>query len=130
MGVKTQVVSLGDYRRKMLGGAGGLGGGKGLPGDYFSLGEFLLSLLSRILLFSLIPHLRSFRSHRRKIPNDQRAPSPNPRRLRIPNHALFRARQRPSGDLRREQRHTERSEGVGGQVGGERGACDYVGECV
>ncbi|KAJ3964250.1 cytoplasmic protein [Lentinula raphanica] len=33
MGVKTQVVSLGDYRRKML------GGGKGLPGDYFSLGE-------------------------------------------------------------------------------------------
>ncbi|KAJ3761562.1 6-phosphofructo-2-kinase-domain-containing protein [Lentinula raphanica] len=36
MGVKTQVVSLGDYRRKML---GGLGGGKGLPGDYFSLGE-------------------------------------------------------------------------------------------
>ncbi|KAG1862019.1 bifunctional 6-phosphofructo-2-kinase fructose-2,6-bisphosphate 2-phosphatase [Suillus subalutaceus] len=33
MGVKTQVVSLGDYRRKTLGGA------KKLPPDYFTLGE-------------------------------------------------------------------------------------------
>lgn len=33
MGVKTQVVSLGDYRRKTLGGA------QKLPPDYFSLGE-------------------------------------------------------------------------------------------
>ncbi|KAF5368887.1 hypothetical protein D9758_003107 [Tetrapyrgos nigripes] len=33
MGVKTQVVSLGDYRRKMLGGA------QKLPPDYFTLGE-------------------------------------------------------------------------------------------
>ncbi|KAI0322846.1 bifunctional 6-phosphofructo-2-kinase/fructose-2,6-bisphosphate 2-phosphatase [Amylostereum chailletii] len=32
-GVKTQVVSLGDYRRKMLGGA------QKLPPDYFTLGE-------------------------------------------------------------------------------------------
>ncbi len=35
MGVKTQVVSLGDYRRKMLGGA------QKLPPDYFTLGEWL-----------------------------------------------------------------------------------------
>ncbi|KAG1736075.1 6-phosphofructo-2-kinase-domain-containing protein [Suillus paluster] len=33
MGVKTQVVSLGDYRRKILGGT------KKLPPDYFTLGE-------------------------------------------------------------------------------------------
>lgn len=33
MGVKTQVVSLGDYRRKTLGGA------QKLPHDYFTLGE-------------------------------------------------------------------------------------------
>ncbi|KAG9313554.1 bifunctional 6-phosphofructo-2-kinase fructose-2,6-bisphosphate 2-phosphatase [Chiua virens] len=33
MGVKTQVVSLGDYRRKTLGGA------QSLPSDYFTLGE-------------------------------------------------------------------------------------------
>jgi len=33
MGVKTQVVSLGDYRRKTLGGA------QKLPPDYFTLGE-------------------------------------------------------------------------------------------
>jgi 6-phosphofructo-2-kinase/fructose-2,6-biphosphatase 4 len=33
MGVKTQVVSLGDYRRKTIGGA------QKLPPDYFTLGE-------------------------------------------------------------------------------------------
>ncbi|KAH0578291.1 hypothetical protein H2248_003917 [Termitomyces sp. 'cryptogamus'] len=33
MGVKTQVVSLGDYRRKIL------GAGQKLPSDYFTLGE-------------------------------------------------------------------------------------------
>lgn len=33
MGVKTQVISLGDYRRKTLGGA------QKLPPDYFTLGE-------------------------------------------------------------------------------------------
>lgn len=33
MGVKTQVISLGDYRRKVLGGA------HNLPKDYFTLGE-------------------------------------------------------------------------------------------
>ena len=33
MGVKTQVISLGDYRRKVLGGA------HCLPKDYFTLGE-------------------------------------------------------------------------------------------
>ena len=33
MGVKTQVVSLGDYRRKLLGGA------QKLPSDYFTLGQ-------------------------------------------------------------------------------------------
>ena len=32
MGVKTQVVSLGDYRRRVLGGA------QGVPTDYFTLG--------------------------------------------------------------------------------------------
>lgn len=32
MGVKTQVISLGDYRRKVLGGA------HNLPKDYFTLG--------------------------------------------------------------------------------------------
>jgi 6-phosphofructo-2-kinase/fructose-2,6-biphosphatase 4 len=36
MGVKTQVVSLGDYRRKTIGGA------QKLPSDYFTLGEFLV----------------------------------------------------------------------------------------
>lgn len=36
MGVKTQVVSLGDFRRKTMGGA------QMLPPDYFSLGESLL----------------------------------------------------------------------------------------
>lgn len=35
MGVKTQVVSLGDYRRKTLGGA------QKLPPDYFTLGKHL-----------------------------------------------------------------------------------------
>lgn len=35
MGVKTQVVSLGDYRRKNLGGA------QKLPPDYFHLGKKL-----------------------------------------------------------------------------------------
>ena len=34
MGVKTQVVSLGDYRRKTIGGA------QQLPPDYFTLGGF------------------------------------------------------------------------------------------
>ena len=34
-GVKTQVVSLGDYRRKVLGGA------QKLPPDYFTLGIYL-----------------------------------------------------------------------------------------
>ena len=34
MGVKTQVVSLGDYRRKTVGGA------KQLPPDYFTLGAW------------------------------------------------------------------------------------------
>ena len=33
MGIKTQVVSLGDYRRKTVGGA------QKLPHDYFTLGE-------------------------------------------------------------------------------------------
>lgn len=33
LGVKTQVISLGDYRRKVLGGA------QNLPKDYFTLGE-------------------------------------------------------------------------------------------
>jgi len=33
MGIKTQVISLGDYRRKLLGGA------QNLPPDYFTLGE-------------------------------------------------------------------------------------------
>ncbi len=32
MGIKTEVVSLGDYRRKTLGGA------QNLPSDYFTLG--------------------------------------------------------------------------------------------
>ena len=35
MGVKTQVVSLGDYRRKTIGGA------QQLPPDYFTLGTFV-----------------------------------------------------------------------------------------
>lgn len=48
MGVKTQVVSLGDYRRKTLGGA------QKLPNDYFTPGEFRWCLVfvyatSRIL---------------------------------------------------------------------------------
>jgi len=34
MGVKTQVVSLGDYRRKTIGGA------QKLPPDYFTLGSY------------------------------------------------------------------------------------------
>lgn len=47
MGVKTQVVSLGDYRRKTLGGA------QQLPPDYFSIGAsiklpVLLMCLNRI----------------------------------------------------------------------------------
>jgi len=33
MGVKTRVYSLGDYRRKVLGGA------KNVPADYFNQGE-------------------------------------------------------------------------------------------
>ena len=33
MGVKTEVISLGDYRRKTLGGA------QKLPPDYFTLGK-------------------------------------------------------------------------------------------
>ena len=37
LGVKTQVVSLGDYRRKRIGGKGKL------PPDYFTLGTFLSS---------------------------------------------------------------------------------------
>ena len=35
MGIKTQVVSLGDYRRKTLGGA------QKLPPDYFTLGKLV-----------------------------------------------------------------------------------------
>lgn len=38
MGVKTQVISLGDYRRKVLGGA------HNLPKDYFTLGPSALSV--------------------------------------------------------------------------------------
>jgi len=38
MGIKTQVVSLGDYRRRLLGGA------QKLPPDYFILGPLLLLL--------------------------------------------------------------------------------------
>jgi len=48
MGVKTQVVSLGDYRRKTLGGA------QKLPPDYFSIGVSSLCdslmFLNRVLL--------------------------------------------------------------------------------
>ncbi len=36
LGVKTQVISLGDYRRKTVGGA------QQLPSDYFTLGAFVL----------------------------------------------------------------------------------------
>lgn len=36
MGVKTQVVSLGDYRRKILGGT------KKVPPDYFTLGVLMV----------------------------------------------------------------------------------------
>ncbi len=35
-GIKTQVVSLGDYRRKTIGGA------QKLPSDYFTLGAWLI----------------------------------------------------------------------------------------
>lgn len=38
MGIKTQVVSLGDYRRKTLGGA------QKLPPDYFTLGELEIGI--------------------------------------------------------------------------------------
>jgi 6-phosphofructo-2-kinase / fructose-2,6-biphosphatase 4 len=41
MGVKTQVISLGDYRRKVLGGA------HNLPKDYFTLGTSTIYLSSR-----------------------------------------------------------------------------------
>ena len=43
MGVKTQVVSLGDYRRKTIGGA------QKLPPDYFSLGSSSIAALPRNL---------------------------------------------------------------------------------
>lgn len=43
MGVKTQVVSLGDYRRKILGAT------KKVPPDYFTLGESCRSLVLWIL---------------------------------------------------------------------------------
>lgn len=44
MGVKTQVVSLGDYRRKTLGGT------KKLPPDYFTLGAHTSNLLNPICI--------------------------------------------------------------------------------
>lgn len=44
-GVKTQVISLGDYRRKTLGGA------QQLPPDYFTLGDFRLLQLFLHFLF-------------------------------------------------------------------------------
>jgi 6-phosphofructo-2-kinase/fructose-2,6-biphosphatase 4 len=48
MGVKTQVVSLGDYRRKTIGGA------QQLPPDYFTLGAVVFPPIS--LLFLLLKY--------------------------------------------------------------------------
>lgn len=47
MGVKTQVVSLGDYRRKTLGGA------QKLPQDYFTPGKSLLCVQSVVLCYGV-----------------------------------------------------------------------------
>jgi hypothetical protein len=44
MGVKTQVFSLGDYRRKLLGGA------QDIPPDYFTYGALFPQLLSRPMI--------------------------------------------------------------------------------
>ena len=47
LGVKTQVISLGDYRRKTLGGA------QQLPKDYFTLGEKAMDICNSELLSCL-----------------------------------------------------------------------------
>jgi hypothetical protein len=47
MGVKTQVVSLGDHRRKTVGGA------QQLPPDYFSLGMCVAGLWMKIYIKTL-----------------------------------------------------------------------------
>lgn len=44
LGVKTLVVSLGDYRRKTLGGA------QQIPKDYFTMGEWLLMISCAVFL--------------------------------------------------------------------------------
>ena len=68
MGVKTQVVSLGDYRRKTIGGA------QQLPPDYFTLGMIFslthtLSLthsISPVLYLAIVMVSSSIRNYRRE----------------------------------------------------------------
>ena len=50
MGVKTQVVSLGDYRRKTIGGA------QQLPPDYFTLGKGIYIYIFTLLSFIYLPN--------------------------------------------------------------------------
>lgn len=87
MGVKTQVVSLGDYRRKTLGGA------QSLPSDYYlTLGACTTSI-------STVVHP----DHRRKVARNHGTPQDGLRWLRETHLELFRVR-RSGRHLRCQQR--------------------------
>ena len=112
MGVKTQVISLGDYRRKTLGGA------QQLPPDYFTLGEELSSvfLMSTDLMLP---------SYRREEPRDYRFTQEDFRWLRKASMGFFR-KWRTSRYLRREQWIHCRTEFDRREIRQSRDTCRYA----
>ena|ERR1700722_15180035 len=98
MGIKTQVVSLGDYRRRLLGGA------QKLPPDYFILGPLLFLLFYLDGFWARLSLMTHNVSYRREIPGNYRLEAKGFQWLREADLGLFRGRG-PSCHIRRQQRH-------------------------
>lgn len=88
-GVKTQVISLGDYRRKTIGGA------QKLPPDYFTLGSYS-DRWDNTLSVSVCCH-----SVRREEPRDGSAEGAGADGLRADDLGVLQWR-RPGGNIRRQ----------------------------
>lgn len=86
LGVKTRVYSIGDYRRKVLGGA------ENVPHDYFQTKSVYCLLAGcRLTLCSA------------QVRGDQRTPASHQDRARRPDHGLFRRTGRAGRHLRCQQ---------------------------
>ena len=96
-----QVISLGDYRRKMIGGA------QKLPADYFVLGEEHRPLMAMIQC----PQPK----FRREITRNAGTQEEMSRRMRAIDLGLLQQR-RAGGYLRCEQRYTGATPTCGGEV--------------